>query len=447
MLYRQDIDGCLAETPGPDGFGAGRLRSGGLGNGALAEALAQAGAGLAKLRAWHDDGSLPLLHLPARRDDLPACRDLAAAFRERFDDVILLGTGGSSLGGQTLYGLAERGFGPPPGSPRLHFMDNVDPDTFAALGAALDPARTGLIAISKSGSTAETVTQLLVLLPWLRDAVGEAGLPDRIAAVTEPKDNPLRALATRHGLPCLEHDPGVGGRFSVLSVTGVLPALLAGLDVEALRDGAGDVLERTLAATDPGAAAPALGAAVQIALRRGQGIGTSVLMPYLDRLDRFGLWYCQLWAESLGKDGAGTTPIKARGTVDQHSQLQLYLAGPRDKLFTLLLMDTSGQGTAVAPASVADPGLAYLKDRGLGDLLDAMGRATAETLIENGRPTRRFVIERLDEAVLGALLMHFMLETVIAAELLGVNAFDQPAVEESKVLARRYLAEMGAEAR
>ena len=447
MLYRQDIDGCLAETLGPDGFGAGRLRSGGLGNGALAEALAQAGAGLAKLRAWHDDGSLPLLHLPARRDDLPACRDLAAAFRERFDDVILLGTGGSSLGGQTLYGLAERGFGPPPGSLRLHFMDNVDPDTFAALGAALDPARTGLIAISKSGSTAETVTPLLVLLPWLRDAVGEAGRPDRIAAVTEPKDNPLRALATRHGLPCLEHDPGVGGRFSVLSVTGVLPALLAGLDVEALRDGAGDVLERTLAATDPGAAAPALGAAVQIALRRGQGIGTSVLMPYLDRLDRFGLWYCQLWAESLGKDGAGTTPIKARGTVDQHSQLQLYLAGPRDKLFTLLLMDTSGQGTAVAPASVADPGLAYLKDRGLGDLLDAMGRATAETLIENGRPTRRFVIERLDEAVLGALLMHFMLETIIAAELLGVNAFDQPAVEESKVLARRYLAEMGAEAR
>lgn len=451
MLYRQDIDGCLAETLGPEGFGPGgfgpgRLRGGGLESGALAEALAQAGAGLARLRAWHEDGGLPLLHLPARRDDLPACRDLAAAFRERFDDVILLGTGGSSLGGQTLYALAERGFGPPPGSPRLHFMDNVDPDTFAALGAALDPARTGLIAISKSGSTAETVAQLLVLLPWLRDTVGEARLPDRIAAVTEPKDNPLRALATRYGLPCLEHDPGVGGRFSVLSVTGVLPALLAGLDVEALRDGAGGVLERTLAATDPGAAAPALGAAVQVALRRSQGIGTSVLMPYLDRLDRFGLWYCQLWAESLGKDGAGTTPVKARGTVDQHSQLQLYLAGPRDKLFTLLLMDTSGQGTAVAPALIADPGLAYLKDRGLGDLLDAMGRATAETLIENGRPTRRFVIERLDEAVLGALLMHFMLETIVAAELLGVNAFDQPAVEDGKVLARRYLAEMGAEA-
>lgn len=434
MLYRQDITGCQAETVGTRGLGAE----------ALATALAQAAPALEHLRAWQADGSLPLLRLPARRDDLPACRELAEAFRARFDDVILLGTGGSSLGGQTLYRLVERGFGPPSGSPRLHFMDNVDPDTFAAMTAVLDPAKTGLIAISKSGSTAETVTQLLVLLPWLRDGVGEARLSVHVAAVTEPKDNSLRRLAERYGLPCLDHDPQVGGRFSVLSVTGMLPALLVGLDVEALRDGAGQVLDATLATRDPRDAAPALGAAVQIGLQREHGVATSVLMPYVDRLDCFGLWYCQLWAESLGKDGFGTTPIKARGTVDQHSQLQLYLAGPQDKLFTLMLLEVAGQGDAVDPALLEDPGLAYLKGRSLGDLLDAMGRATAATLIRNHRPTRLFKLERLDEAVMGGLLMHFMLETIVAAAILGVDAFDQPAVEEGKVLARQYLAEMGA---
>ncbi|RMD64253.1 MAG: glucose-6-phosphate isomerase, partial [Alphaproteobacteria bacterium] len=159
------------------------------------------------------------------------------------------------------------------------------------------------------------------------------------------------------------------------------------------------------------------------------------------RLASFGLWYRQLWAESLGKDGTGTTPIRALGTADHHSQLQLYLDGPRDKMFTLILPSCAGTGPVMeqGPGMAVDAGV--LSGRPIGDLLDAAARATAETLASNGRPVRRIRPARIDEANLGAMMMHFMIETIIAADLLGVNAFDQPAVEQGKVLTRRFLGE------
>jgi len=189
-------------------------------------------------------------------------------------------------------------------------------------------------------------------------------------------------------------------------------------------------------------APPALGAALAVAAMRA-GLSQTVLMPYVDRLAEFGLWFRQLWAESLGKDGQGTTPIRALGTVDQHSQLQLYLGGPRDKLFTLITAPSAGVGRRVDRALADDERLGYLAGRSLGDLLDAEARATYETLARNGRPTRLIALDRLDEAGLGALFMHFMLETILTARLIGVDPFDQPAVEEGKVLARRYLAGAG----
>jgi glucose-6-phosphate isomerase len=222
--------------------------------------------------------------------------------------------------------------------------------------------------------------------------------------------------------------------------------MLVGLDVAALRAGAGEVLEATLGASEPRASAPAIGAAINVGLSEARGINTTVVMPYLDRLAHFGLWFRQLWAESLGKDGKGTTPVRAMGTVDQHSQLQLYLSGPADKMFTVVTSDVAGTGATVSPQLASDPSLAYVAGKRMGDLLDAEQRATAQTLIRNGRPTRLIHVPRLDEKSLGALLMHFMLETIIAADLLGINAFDQPAVEEGKVLARQYLGEMGREA-
>jgi glucose-6-phosphate isomerase len=432
MPYHQDIAGCLAETVGSRGVTAGELD----------RDLARAKPALARLAQLRDDGSLPLLRLPARTDDLAALAPLVEEFRSRFAHVVVLGIGGSSLGGQTLLALADQGFGPRRGAPRVHFMENIDPASFAALFAALDPGRTGIIVISKSGSTAEPLAQLLVSLDWLRRGLGTADIGDRVVAITEPKDNVLRRLARRHNMRVLDHDPEIGGRYAVLSNVGMLPALIAGLDAAALRQGAAAVLEATLGAPAPREAPPALGAALSVALAERRGIRQSVLMPYVDRLASFGLWFRQLCAESLGKDGKGTTPIRAMGAVDQHSQLQLYLAGPPDKMFTLVVLDVAGEGERMAPDLADDRELAYLAGKTMGDLLAAEQRATAASLIGNGRPTRLFQLKRLDEQSLGALLMHFMLETMIAADLLGVDAFDQPAVEEGKVLARQYLAEM-----
>jgi glucose-6-phosphate isomerase len=429
MLYRHEIDACFI---GPDAIGKA----------AFTASLAETAPVLASLVRRRDDGTLPLLALPARRDDLPELAALADEFRRRFDHVLVLGTGGSSLGGQTLCALADLGVAPRPGAPRLHFLDNIDPATFAALFAALDLRRTGCIVISKSGGTAETLTQLAICLDQVVEAQGRQDVADQFVAITEPRDNPLRRLAQRLGIRTLAHDPGIGGRFSVLSNVGLLPALISGLDAAAIRAGAAQVLDATLTARAPDDAAPAVGAALSVALSRHCGIANTVLMPYVDRLAQFGLWFRQLWAESLGKDGKGTTPIRALGTVDQHSQLQLYLAGPRDKLFTLVMLEVAGTGGTVSAAFASDPALAYLAGRRMGDLLDAEQRATAESLIRHGRPVRLLRLAKLDEATLGALLMHFMLETIIAADLFGVDAFDQPAVEEGKILARQYLGEM-----
>ncbi len=424
MHYRQDLAGVF------DAAGAG-----GLDPEAFAKELARTTGGLDRLRIWRADGSLPLLRLPERRDDLEELHPVAERLGQ-FADLLLLGTGGSSLGGRTLLALDHAP------APRVHFVDNIDPHTYGGLLAGLDPARTAVLAISKSGSTAETLTQLLIALDWLRRAQGEAALGAQVVAITEPRDNPLRRLAMRFGIPVLDHDPGVGGRFSVLSLVGLLPALSVGLDVTRIREGAADVLHATLEARVPEAAEPAKGAALNVVGQRTRGLVISVLMPYVDRLADFGLWYRQLWAESLGKDGHGTTPVPALGAVDQHSQLQLYLDGPADKLFTLISMEVAGQGPRVPPDLASDPALAYLAGRTIGDLMAAEQRATEATLLEKGRPTRVFRLARLDEAVLGALLMHFMLETILTADLLGINAFDQPAVERGKVLARQYLAEM-----
>ena len=392
---------------------------------------------LGKLRQSHDNGTLPLLRLRAATADIEAMEGVAERMTESFDDVVVLGTGGSSLGGRTLCAL---GLSASEAHPRLHFLDNVDGDTFERLFRAVDPHRTGFIVISKSGSTAETLSQLFHCMDAFRGKIGADGIAKAFVAITEPTDNPLRRVAQRWGMEILPHDPGIGGRYSALSLVGLLPAMIAGLDAAAVRTGARTVLATVLNGGAPDTVPAAIGAALNVGLAR-QGIGTTVLMPYVDRLADFGLWFRQLWAESLGKDGQGTTPIRALGTVDQHSQLQLYLDGPRDKMFTLIFSKCADRGGLVSPDLADDPRLAYLAGRRLGDLLDAEQRATAETLIRRGCPTRILTVERVDEQAVGALMMHYMLETVIAARLMGVDPFDQPAVEEGKVLARRYLDE------
>ncbi|MDH3229654.1 MAG: glucose-6-phosphate isomerase [Alphaproteobacteria bacterium] len=427
MSYKQSIENCLAAVIG----------TGGLDEPQLAAALKKARDGLAQLRAWRESGFLPLLALPGRRDDLAALEPVIGRYRDGFDDLLVLGTGGSSLGGRALCALA-----PPGDGPRIHFLENTDPWSFPAAFERLNLERTGVIAISKSGGTSETMMQFAATLARYRAALGEAGMGHRITVITEPANNPMRRLAGQFGLFCLDHDPGIGGRFSALSLVGLLPAAIAGVDIGAVRDGAAQVLEATLAAHDPGDCAPALGAAVSVALAREHGVSATVFMAYADALRDTALWFRQLWAESLGKQGRGTTPIDAVGTVDQHSQLQLWLDGPADKMFTIVTAPSLGQGDRTEPAMLSGiPELDWLAGRTLGDLLDAHARGTADALAAAGRPVRTLRLDAVDEQSLGALLMHFMLETIIAAHMMGVNPFDQPAVEEGKVRARAYMDE------
>jgi glucose-6-phosphate isomerase len=429
MSYRQVIDGCLSRQA-DDGLLDRKI---------FEQLIMRADASIDRLATLKADNALPLLACPGRRDDLAALAPLAQRFAAEFDDVIVLGTGGSSMGGQAILALTDTPSFAEPQGPRIHFMDNVDPHTIDLLARSVDFARTGMIVISKSGGTAETLSQFLVLSAAYIRAVGKDGFASRAVAVTEPDDSPLRKLATHFGLETVEHDPGLGGRFSVLSAVGALPAMIRGLAADDLRAGAAQVLDATL--SSGGASAPAIGAAASIGLS-ALGYDITVMLPYIDRLAPFGLWYRQLWGESLGKRGKGTTPVRAMGTVDQHSQLQLYLDGPRDKMFTFLMLDVRGQGGRIDAELASAVDLDYLSGRRMGDLMDAEQRATVDTLSAAGLPTRTFKMDTLDERSLGALMMHFMLETIIAADLLGVDPFDQPAVEDGKILARDYLSRM-----
>jgi glucose-6-phosphate isomerase len=409
----------------------------------FAAMLARAGEALATLRARHADGTLPLLRLPEQRDDIAAILGYANLLRAGATDVVFLGTGGSSLGGQTLTQLA--GYAVPVlgalRRPRLHFLDNLDPETFGAALEQLPLDTTRFVAISKSGGTAETLMQAATVLAALRAA--KLNPHDRCLGVTEParsgRTNGLRDLLAAHQVRMLDHDPGVGGRYSVLSNVGLLPAAVAGLDIGGIRAGAATALAPVLDNRPPHEVPAAVGAALVVAADRS----ISVMMAYADRLERFTSWYVQLWAESLGKDGKGTTPLAALGPVDQHSQLQLFIAGPRDKLFTILTLGAAGRGPRIAADLAAHAHQPDLADKTIGDLVAAQGRATAATLAKNGCPVRTIHLDRLDERALGELLMHFMLETIIAAHLIGVDPFDQPAVEEGKALAKRYLAGKG----
>ena len=363
---------------------------------------------------------------------------------------MFFGTGGSSLGGQTLAQLGGWGI---PGDdkhgsetrPRTRFYDNLDARTLELALSGLDlksHALRGDLEVGRHArdAGAERLTAI--------DAVRQAGLaeqiPELFLAVTEPaasgETNGLRALCEHFGIPTLDHDPDIGGRFSGLTNVGLLPALARGLDVEALRAGARSVIEAMLAAKKAGDFAPAIGAAVVVGLAKERAVRATVMLPYADRLSRFAAWYVQLWGESLGKQGEGITPVAALGPVDQHSQLQLYLDGAPQHLVTVIRENCAGRGPRVAPDLAKLAGADYLAGHAAGDLVAAQQRAIPEALMAQGRPVRTIDLATLDEAALGALMMHFMLETILAAHLLGVDPFDQPAVESGKMLTRRYLA-------
>jgi len=385
------------------------------------------------------------LSLPADADaDVGRLREATRPLAARDPaHLLVVGIGGSALGAAT---LADALTTPEDGSPRTHVLDNVDPAHTGRVLARIDPAETVVVAVSRSGTTTETLANFLAV----RDCFERADVDwtERTLVVTG-EEGPLRRLADRHDLASLPTPAGVPGRFGVLSTVGLAPAALAGVDVEAVLAGAADATLRGSLYDCPayayGATAVALSA---------RGARVNALMPYAERLETFGEWTAQLWAESLGKDGLGQVPARALGATDQHSQLQLYRDGPRTLMVTtvvprerteLCLPDgataTSGAGTGVPDE------LSHLAGEDLGRVIDAEHRATVASLAAAGRPTVRVETERVDARSLGRLLYGFEAACVLAGELLSVNAFDQPAVEWGKRAARGLLSETTTESR
>jgi glucose-6-phosphate isomerase len=438
MPLLQSVEGCLEA-----GIGAS-----GLSQADLDRYLDRLQRRLDTLREAHATGALPLLRVPELRDDIAPTRNALAALIKDAKTLVFFGTGGSSLGGQTLAQLGGWGIPGDDGNggqrdrPRIRFYDNLDARTLERALASLDLATTRFVVISKSGNTPETLVQIIAAVEAVRRAGLGKRIPELFLGLTEPRSktaNGLRDLCEALSITTLPHDPKIGGRFSGLTNVGLLPALARGLDVEALREGAHAVIEGLLAVSEAKDFGPAIGAALAIGLAKERGIKVSVMLPYSDRLARFAAWYVQLWGESLGKKGEGTTPVAALGPVDQHSQLQLYLDGAPQHVITVIREACSGTGSRIAPdlAKLAHAG--YLSDHAAGDLVAAQQKAIPEALIAAGRPVRTIDLERLDERAVGALMMHFMLETILAGHLLGVDPFDQPAVESGKIITRRYL--------
>jgi glucose-6-phosphate isomerase len=387
------------------------------------------------LRDAKEKKSLELLGVPERTDDLDAAHAVAEVFSKNTTDIAVLGIGGSSLGGQALKASLESH---DRGGARVTFHDNPDPFAWNEYLSRVDLKTTRFVAISKSGGTAETLMQVLTAADLFDKAGASQYLKHHFAVITEPGGGVLRRFANDLGCPTLDHPTGIGGRYSVLTVVGMLPAILMGIDVKALRAGAGEMVRHALEDSTP---TPAQGAALHFALSEDGRLNETVLWAYANRFATLHGWWRQLWGESLGKDGKGSTPVGVLGPVDQHSQLQLFRDGPGKSLYTILTTGMKGQGL-VAPKTRADTlGLGYLAGKPMGDLVDAEARATAQTLSRNGRPVRTIHLPKIDARGIGALMMHFMLETILMGKLMGVDPFDQPGVEEGKVLARQYLAE------
>ncbi len=439
--YEQVLDGCLDSAIASHGLSVTELDA----------YVARLAPALGALKEDYAQKRLPLLRISEDVDDITAAEAAFAKLCEGADAVVFFGTGGSSLGGQT---LAQLGGWNIPGvaspsqrrRPRTRFYDNLDPFTLEASLASLHLPTTRFVVTSKSGGTPETLVQALAAL----DVVKAAGLADKIPSlflgITEPeapgKANGLRKLFGQFGIPMLPHHTGIGGRFSVLTNVGLMPAIARGLDARAVRAGAQEVVSAMLAARTPAEFMPARGAALQVAFADLRGVRASVMMPYADRLGRFSHWYAQLWAESLGKGGKGTAPIACVGPLDQHSQLQLFMDGPRDYLMNVVRTPMGGTGPRMSRELAESAGLGYLAGCTTGDLVEAQAAALPQALTNAGRPVRIFELPKLDERAVGALMMHLMLETILAARLWNIDPFDQPAVELAKIITRERVSKL-----
>lgn len=400
----------------------------------------------AEVATRREGGEYGFYALADQAETVAQIETFAEGLGQAHEDVIVLGIGGSALGTKALLG-ALRG----PGwnewndeareyYPRLHVLDNIDPSVVHNLLQRVDPRRALVNVISKSGNTAETLAQYLVVRAWLEDALGEAATR-HLVFTTDPVSGALREIATRESIATLDVPPSVGGRFSVLSPVGLLPLALVGIDIAALLSGAAQAIDQATAAELEHNQA-ALFAGLMWAADTTAGSRIQVLMPYSDRLREFGAWFCQLWAESLGKKldrqgtvvHAGPTPLAAVGATDQHSLVQLLMEGPYDKVVSFITVDDPGCDVPIPDSPDLPEAAAYLAGHTLGGLLDAEYQATARALAGAGRMNLTLGLPDLAPATVGELVMFFQLAVGYAGVWYGVDPFDQPGVELGKRL-------------
>ncbi|WP_255170514.1 glucose-6-phosphate isomerase [Natrononativus amylolyticus] len=368
-----------------------------------------------------DEHGYAALNLPERTDPEEirrATEPVADA-----EALITVGIGGSALGAATITDALGS-------DTETLYLDNVDPAWVSARLESLSLEEAAINVVSRSGTTAETLANFLVV----REAFEDRGVDwTERTVVTTGDSGPLRALADRHDLPSVRVPDGVPGRFSALSAVGLVAASVCGHDVEALLSGAAAEAD-TLAGSLFECPAYAYGATAYALSARGADV--NAMMPYAESLETYAEWFAQLWAESLGKDGLGQTPVRALGATDQHSQLQLYRAGPRNTLVTFVT-PRERPDREIPDTDVEE--LAYLGGASLGELLEAEFEATEASLAAAGRPNVRIELETVDEYELGGLLYGMEAACVLAGELYGVNAFNQPAVEWAKKATRGLL--------
>jgi glucose-6-phosphate isomerase len=391
---------------------------------------------LAGFRKQSEQGLYGFAHLPFQNDVIKTVNQFAASVRGSYDTVCVVGIGGSALGAWAL-DCGLRGPHPVQGAfsaehPRLVILDNVDPSFTEQALASMDREKTLVVVIAKSGGTAETVSTFLIVREWLNNA-------QRIVAVTTQGKGDLFALAEKEGYQTFAIPENVGGRFSVLSPVGLVPAALIGIDIKKLCRGAAEMTH--LCWSEDLAENVALRSALYhwlVWTRKNKPI--QVAFPYANHLWGTAFWFRQLWAESLGKARnrkgetvhTGQTPVAALGTTDQHSQVQLYIEGPNDKVFTFWAVEKFSSQGKIPKVKTGLAAFDALSGQSLAKLIDAERRATAAAMVANGRPNCTVTLGRVDEEHLGAFLQMMEFQTAFMGELLDINAFDQEGVELGK---------------
>ncbi len=370
-------------------------------------------------------------------------KEYASMVEGRFDNILVLGIGGSALGGLAVTEALLKPYWnlltpeQRENLPRIFFLDNIDPDTITGLLEILDLSKTLVNVITKSGSTAETMSQFLIVKDILERELGD-DYRKNIVATTDKKTGILRQIAEQEGYKTFVVPDDVGGRFSVFSAVGLLPFALVGINIDDITNGIKD-MDLALKNVDIWENIAAQNALIHYLLDTRKGKNMSVMMPYSSRLRYVADWYAQLWAESLGKnkdkDGndvqIGPTPIKALGVTDQHSQIQLYNEGPNNKIINFIRVEEF-DNTVEIPRIFEYTGIGYLGGKTINDLLNAEADSTRVALSDYNRPTVTITLPKVDGYNVGQLLYMLEVQTAIAGELYNIDTFNQPGVEQAK---------------